>query len=82
MKQEVPENGNLLLRQSEWMRDEQELLDGNLKAFARWEVNYIQREVRSTRCQRLTTNTSGTCEACERLARDESLRDAVRRVCD
>ena len=80
MKHEVPDNGNSLIPQNEWTAFEQQLLDGNLKAFARWEVDYTRREVRSTRCQRLTANTSKICEACEAVARDESFKDAVRRV--
>ena len=80
VKQEVPKEGNLLLSQSEWTMAEQDLLDGNMKAFARWEVDYKNREVRSTHCWHLTTNTSSICDACEGLVKDQSLKDTVRRV--
>lgn len=51
-----------------------------LKAFARWEVNYEEATVRATVCERVTVNGSGICEACSSIARDESLKDAIRRV--
>ncbi|KAJ6596163.1 hypothetical protein DFH09DRAFT_1407086 [Mycena vulgaris] len=50
-----------------------------LKDYARWEVNYIKKTVRSTRCEGLTSNANRICDACDKLARDRSLRHAINR---
>jgi len=68
------------VKEADWTADEQKKLDTNLLAWARWEVDYTNRLVKSTRCKGTTTNKSGVCEACEKLASDTALRHAVRRV--
>ncbi|ETW75570.1 hypothetical protein HETIRDRAFT_456138 [Heterobasidion irregulare TC 32-1] len=83
IKLEVPKNGNDSKPQSQWTTKEKKVLDTHLKAFVRWEVNYEEAAVRATVCKRLTENWSGICNACSRIAKDESLKDAVyRKECE
>ncbi|TFY74008.1 hypothetical protein EWM64_g10004 [Hericium alpestre] len=55
-------------------------MNDNLKAFARWEVDYEGRVVRSTVCHRLMANRdSQICNTCGKVAQDPSFKDAVHR---
>ena len=79
--QEIPEDGNSAHEESKWTTAEQRKLDQSLKGWARWQVSYEDRYVKSARCAGTTTNDSGICDACEDLARsDKAFKKAVYRV--
>ncbi|KAF8156205.1 hypothetical protein K438DRAFT_2076139 [Mycena galopus ATCC 62051] len=73
----VPKNGNDRLPSAEWTAAEIAKVDEALRGFARWEVDFGKRVIRSTRCEGLTTNDDGICAACQKLAKDESLVHAI-----
>ncbi|KAJ7742173.1 hypothetical protein DFH07DRAFT_980597 [Mycena maculata] len=76
---DVPEDGNECILSSDWTDTEHVRLYEELKGYARWEVNYNKKTVRSARCEGLTSNADGVCDACQKIAADESLRHAVNR---
>lgn len=80
VKHECPSNGNRMVGEAKWTTVERAKLDQHLKALARWEVEYERRAVRSTRCERMTKSASGICDSCMTVSKDESFKDAVRRV--
>ena len=82
IKCEVPEDGNEHLRSSMWTEVELTKHDESLKAWARWEVDYGAKVVRSTKCQRTTTERSGVCTECQVVSNDESFKLEVRKVID
>ncbi|KAJ7746788.1 hypothetical protein DFH07DRAFT_1038081 [Mycena maculata] len=73
----IPEDGNECISSSDWTDAEHVRLYEELKGYARWEVNYNKKTVRSARCEGLTSNADGICDACQKIAADESLRHAV-----
>ncbi|KAI1782137.1 hypothetical protein LXA43DRAFT_977717 [Ganoderma leucocontextum] len=76
----VPLDGNREAKEGMWTRSEHRALDHALKGWARWNVDYDQRSVKSTRCEGVTENRSGICDACERLDRkDMGLKKSVYR---
>ncbi|KAJ7601957.1 hypothetical protein DFH06DRAFT_1399828, partial [Mycena polygramma] len=79
LESEVPSDGNKYIESADWTEAEQVQLHEALKGYARWEVNYVRKFVRSTDCRRLTLNADGICDACQRLARDDSFTRSVRR---
>ncbi|KAJ6579492.1 hypothetical protein DFH09DRAFT_1445551 [Mycena vulgaris] len=70
----VPANGNDCVASPDWTEAEHEIVDDALAGFARWEVNYGKRTVRSSRCGGLTTNEDEICDACRSVAKDLSLK--------
>ncbi|CDO76768.1 hypothetical protein BN946_scf185028.g19 [Trametes cinnabarina] len=74
-----PPDGNLECEERNWTQSEQLALDHSLACWARWVVDYGQRFVKSTRCAGTTSNVSGICDACEKLAKDDALKRAVAR---
>ncbi|KAF8193108.1 hypothetical protein K438DRAFT_1934848 [Mycena galopus ATCC 62051] len=73
----VPKNGNDRLPSAERTAAEITKVNEALRGFARWEVDFGKRVIRSTRCEGLTTNDDGICAACQKLAKDESLVHAI-----
>jgi hypothetical protein len=76
----VPANGNDCVPSAEWTRAEHQKTDQVLRGFARWEVDFGKKTVRSTRCEGLTTNDNHICDACAKVGKDESLVHAINRV--
>ncbi|KAJ7893124.1 hypothetical protein B0H14DRAFT_3675785 [Mycena olivaceomarginata] len=76
----VPANGNDCIPSAEWTRAEHQKADKALGGFARWEVDFGKKTVRSTRCEGLTTNDDNICDACAKTGKDESLVHAINRV--
>lgn len=78
----VPWEANCSLKEKDWTNDEQKKLDASLLAWARWEVDYVNGYVCLSQCERRTSNKSGICDACEKLAlSDQAFKHAIRRVC-
>ena len=78
---EVPDDGNAALEESRWTQDEQQKIDQALRGWARWEVNFGRRFVKSTQCKGTTKRKSGVCKACEDLGSlDKAFKKAVYRV--
>ncbi|KAJ7816595.1 hypothetical protein B0H14DRAFT_3743669 [Mycena olivaceomarginata] len=75
----VPSDGNDTVSSTAWTAAEHAKVDAALRGFARWEVLFGQKLVRSTHCDRLTTNVEGICDACKKVAKDESLLAAINR---
>ncbi|KAJ6549173.1 hypothetical protein B0H10DRAFT_2243009 [Mycena sp. CBHHK59/15] len=63
----------------DWTDVERVRLYEALKGYARWEVNYGKKTICSTRCEHLTSNDDGVCDACTKLASDASFTHAVNR---
>lgn len=76
----VPVWGNTEVREMLWTDQEKRNLDTFLLAWARWEVDWKNGWVRSTQCKKKTRNSDRVCDACRDVARDESLKHAVRKV--
>ncbi|KAJ7877549.1 hypothetical protein B0H14DRAFT_2567669 [Mycena olivaceomarginata] len=54
-------------------------VDDALQGFARWEVDFGRKTIRSALCDKLTTNDDGICDACTKIAADSSLIHAINR---
>jgi hypothetical protein len=80
IKYEVPDDGNKAVKGVHWTESEKKAMDLYLMAWARWEVDYTNGFVRSTKCRGTTTNKEGICNPCQKVAADESFKKAVRRV--
>lgn len=82
IKQEhdIPLDGNAKVEEKDWTLPEQRRLDRQLQGFARWIVDFDDRSVRSTTCEGNTRNAHAICDKCTHLAKDESLKHAIRRV--
>jgi hypothetical protein len=76
----VPENGNAERIQKYWTASELKKYDKFLLGWARWVTDRINGFVRSARCEGMTMNKDGVCDACLRISKDESFKKAVRRV--
>jgi hypothetical protein len=79
---DIPPNGNKHVDERDWTEAERKKVDSALKAHARWEVAYTDRYIKSTHCEGTTVNVSQVCDNCQSMARDESLKRAVRLVGD
>ncbi|EMD33802.1 hypothetical protein CERSUDRAFT_76503 [Gelatoporia subvermispora B] len=79
VKHEVPPDGNRRQPEHMWTNQEKQKLDLTLKAWARWEVHYHGKFIRSTRCEGTTSNMSNICDACEKLTSDRALKKAISR---
>ena len=78
---DVPANRNTEKDEAKWSEVELSQLDNTLRGWARWEVNYDQRYVKSTGCEGTTKNKSKICDKCIELAKDKGLKRSVQRVC-
>ncbi|TFY65415.1 hypothetical protein EVG20_g5598 [Dentipellis fragilis] len=79
LKLEVPDHGNIHVSSTKWSEQEIITMDIHLRAFARWEVHYEGRCIRSSVCARLAPMQTEVCKACAKVAKDESFKAAVRR---
>lgn len=77
----IPADGNREQRERAWTDAEKKKLDQFLTGWARWIVDYNMAYARATKCQGTTSNANGICDECWLVAKDESFRTAVRRVC-
>ncbi|KAF8060260.1 hypothetical protein FPV67DRAFT_1632538 [Lyophyllum atratum] len=75
----MPDWGNRSTKTGDWAALEVEKMDESLRAWARWEVDFALGYVKSTRCAGTTTNKDEICDACKKVARDESFKHALRR---
>ncbi|KAJ7041877.1 hypothetical protein C8F04DRAFT_1390777 [Mycena alexandri] len=73
----IPTEGNACMASPDWTAAEHEQVDVALKAFARWDVDPATKTVRSSRCEGVTRNDDNICDACRKVAKDESLVHAV-----
>jgi hypothetical protein len=80
VKCEVPEYGNKHVSSTKWTETELKRHDEALRGWARWEVDYGAKVVRSTKCQGTTTNKGGICRECVAVSKDESFKAEVRKV--
>ena len=78
----TPKDGNDFQSEKKWTKQEKRRLDEVLLGWARWEVDYVNGFVRSARCEGMTTNADGICDACMDVSTDESLKRSIRRVSD
>jgi hypothetical protein len=76
----APAKANMYIKESQWTDDEKQQYDCFLVGWARWEVNWVQGFVKSTRCSGTTTNDDRICDPCHEVASDESLKRSLRRV--
>jgi hypothetical protein len=76
----IPSDGNDCTASRDWTPAEHAKLDEQLQGYARWEVLFSKKTIRSTRCEGLTTNANGICDACHGISRDPSLLRSIRRV--
>ena len=76
----VPPDGNTQIESAKWTISEQRMLDYNLKGWARWIVDIEQQFVKSTRCTGTTESSSGVCDWCLALMKDEGFLKSLRRV--
>jgi hypothetical protein len=76
----VPECGNETQKVAHFTDEEKAKLDETLVAWARWEVDYTNGFVKSTKCSGVTRNSDGICSPCKEVAADESFKKAVNRV--
>lgn len=74
-------SGNVHSEESLWTEKEKQALYEALRAWAQWEVNAKEGYVSSTHCEGVTKNNDLICDACHGVARDESFKRAVRKVC-
>ncbi|KAJ7362732.1 hypothetical protein DFH08DRAFT_799751 [Mycena albidolilacea] len=81
VEKDIPADGNDCISSADWTDTEHRRLYDALKGYARWEVNYAKKCVRSSRCEGLTPNLDGICDACTKLAKYPSFTHAVNRVC-
>lgn len=81
IKMEVPEDGNKELKSTLWTTAELKKHDEKMRGWARWEVDKSAEVVRSTRCEKLTTNPDKVCGECREVSKDESFKSDVRKVC-
>lgn len=76
----IPANGNDKLKEALWTKAEKRALDKAMLGWARWEVDYVNGFVRSTRCEGTTSNGDKICDKCKEVSKDKSLKRAIRRV--
>ncbi|KAJ7430573.1 hypothetical protein B0H11DRAFT_1942811 [Mycena galericulata] len=75
----IPTNGNDCIASRQWTTAEHVKLDENLQGYARWEVNFAKKTIRSTHCEGLTLNVEGICGACRKVSIHPSLLRSIRR---
>ena len=76
----TPADGNDKLKATLWTKAEKRAFDKAMLGWARWEVDYINGFVRSTRCEGTTINGDWICDRCKEVSRDKSLKHAIWRV--
>lgn len=77
---DIPSDGNAKVKCKEWTDAEKKNIDNYLLTWARCEVDFANRVVRSTKCQRTTENTSAVCDDSEAIKGDPAFKKAVQRV--
>ena len=80
IKCKVLEDGNRHLSLLKWTEIELKRHDEALKGWARWEVDYGAKVVRSTKCQGTTVDLGWICSECMVVLKDESFPVEVRKV--
>ncbi|KZP10143.1 hypothetical protein FIBSPDRAFT_963328 [Athelia psychrophila] len=55
-------------------------MDIELRSWARWEVDRAACLVRSSTCERQTTNTGGICSKCLEIAQDKTLKGVIHKA--
>ena len=78
----IPDDGNSVVHAPGWTEKEKQSLDRFLTGWARWEVNYVEGYIRSTKCEGTTQNEGEICDACLEVSKDQALIRSVRRVSD
>lgn len=78
----VPLDGNLHVDVQRWTESEWSKAKHVLSGFSRWVVDLAGSFIKSTRCEIETRNPDSVCNACSSVAKDESFKRAVRKVCD
>ena len=76
----VPPEGNQKQEIANWTDWERKQVDGALRPWARWKVDYVNQFVQSPQCEGSTRNLSGICDRCQDLSKDPAFRNAVNRV--
>ncbi|KAJ7679396.1 hypothetical protein DFH06DRAFT_1166490 [Mycena polygramma] len=79
MSTEIPDGCNNHVKYSKWTAKEKAKLDEVLRAWARWEVDYVNGCVRSTQCHGTTRNAEEICDACVAVSEDPSFQHGVRK---
>jgi hypothetical protein len=77
----VPKWGNAEQQQKHWTASELKRYDNFLLGWARWVTDHANGFVRSVRCEGKTKNEDGVCDMCRGVARDESFKRSLCRVC-
>lgn len=72
----IPSDGNDKLKEVLWTKDEKQRLDKFMLGWERWEVDYVNGCIQSTRCEG-TSNGDQICDRCKELSKDESLKRAI-----
>ena len=67
---EVPTNGNASIKIALWTDDEKRTYEEALRAWSRWEGNFVHGYVRSAHCEGTTRNSDEICDACQEIAGD------------
>ncbi|KAJ3727641.1 hypothetical protein C8R42DRAFT_620753 [Lentinula raphanica] len=75
----VPSEGSLSSDVTKWTESEWARMKHLLSSYARWEVNFQSRFIKSTQCEQQTLNPDGVCDKCRSVGDDESLKRAVRK---
>ncbi|KAJ6609181.1 hypothetical protein B0H10DRAFT_2194012 [Mycena sp. CBHHK59/15] len=76
----IPDGCNDHIKYHKWTAKEKAKVDEVLRAWARWEVDYVNGCVRSTQCHGTTQNVEEICDACVAVSEDSSFQHSVRKV--
>ncbi|KAJ3502810.1 hypothetical protein NLJ89_g8719 [Agrocybe chaxingu] len=76
---QVPPNGTKKAPARDWTAAERQRFQAVLQQCSRWEVDYTNMFIRSTRCEVNTKNANAICDACQALSQDKSLLHAIRK---
>ncbi|KAF9020418.1 hypothetical protein BDZ89DRAFT_1203567 [Hymenopellis radicata] len=77
--QSVPSSGNVRVKTEEWTRWERERVEQALRPWVRWEVDFLNRFIKSPRCEGVTTNQNSRCDQCHLVTKDKAFKNAVYR---
>ncbi|TFK58820.1 hypothetical protein BDN72DRAFT_949631 [Pluteus cervinus] len=75
----IPPDGNIEHERLKWTPSEHHRVDEVLRGWARWVVDYDNKCIKSTNCDKTTSNVNGVCDSCQAIASDESFKRSVRR---
>jgi len=76
----VPADGNTHRGMTQWTRSERQKFQAVLLQCSRWEVDYANELIKSTKCGMQTSNPDSICDACLAVSLDDSLLHAIRKV--